>query len=115
MSPSLSQELAIHIIERDERQPHEYLSNREFQVLLQLGAGRSAAAISEALKLSPKTVRTYRMRILEKLHLKSTAELIYYAVRHGLVNDVDVAQGDASDDFDDLPKKPNPSARQRSR
>jgi DNA-binding NarL/FixJ family response regulator len=115
VSPSLAEELAIHIIENEERQPHEYLSNREFQVLLQLGAGRNASAISEALKLSPKTVRTYRTRILEKLHLKSTAELIYYAVRHGLVNDGDVNSGGRSPDGDGLPKASQPKAGSRPR
>lgn len=107
VSPSLAEELALHMIENHERQPHEYLSNREFQVLLQLGAGRSALAISEALKLSPKTVRTYRTRILEKLQLKSTAELIYYAVRHGLVSDID----ERGDDGVSGDEPPAPSAK----
>jgi two-component system invasion response regulator UvrY len=113
ISPSLAEELAIHTIENEGRQPHEMLSNREFQVLLQLGGGRSASAISEALKLSPKTVRTYRTRILEKLELKTTAELIYYVVRHGLVNDVDVSGGAASASADPRTERAKPRQRFR--
>ncbi len=64
---------------------HEGLSDREYQVLRLIGAGRTVSQISHELKLSVKTVSTYRARILEKLHLRTSAELIHYAVVHKLV------------------------------
>lgn len=64
---------------------HEVLSDREYQVLRLIGAGRTVSQISNELKLSVKTVSTYRGRILEKLHLRTSAELIHYAVVHKLV------------------------------
>lgn len=65
---------------------HEELSNREFQVLRMLGAGKSVKETAQELSLSVKTVSTYRARILSKMGLKSTADLIRYAVRQGLVD-----------------------------
>lgn len=64
---------------------HEALSDREFQVLRLLGAGKTVGDVARTLSLSPKTVSTYRTRILQKLHLETTAELVRYAVEHGLV------------------------------
>jgi len=89
LTPSLAQELALDLVNgRTGQNPHEKLSNREYQTLLQFGAGKGVQEIASELKLSPKTVRTYRSRILEKTNLKSTAELIFYAINQGLVTDV---------------------------
>jgi DNA-binding NarL/FixJ family response regulator len=66
--------------------PHEALSDREYQVLRMIGSGRSVSEIAEELALSVKTVSTYRARILEKLQLRTSAELIRYAVVHRLVS-----------------------------
>ena len=66
--------------------PHEQLSDRELQVLRLLAAGRPITAISRQLGLSPKTVTTYRARLLHKLRMKSNAELTFYATRHGLIS-----------------------------
>ena len=63
---------------------HESLSDREYQVLSLLGQGKSISQIADYLSLSVKTVSTYRARILTKLELTTTAELIGYAVRHNL-------------------------------
>lgn len=68
--------------------PHDTLSDREFQVLRLLGAGNAVSDIAAQLHLSVKTVSTYRARLLEKLGLRSTAELVAYAIRNGLVGDV---------------------------
>lgn len=65
--------------------PHEELSPREFQVLRLIAAGKSGKAAAAELGLSQKTVSTYRMRLLKKLRLQTTAELIQYAVRERLV------------------------------
>jgi two-component system, NarL family, invasion response regulator UvrY len=69
---------------RSGRPPHDKLSRRELQVLSLIGAGKNATAIAAELDLSVKTVSTYRGRILEKIGLRSTAELIRYAVLQGL-------------------------------
>ena len=66
--------------------PHEQLSDRELEVLRLLAAGRPITAISKQLGLSPKTVTTYRARLLHKLRMRSNAELTYYATQHGLVS-----------------------------
>ncbi len=66
-------------------QPHEALSARELEVFLLLASARSVSEIAERLRLSVKTVSTYRTRILEKMSLASNAEIIQYAVRKGLV------------------------------
>jgi len=65
---------------------HATLSDREFQVMRMMGAGQTVTAIAEALSLSVKTVSTYRARILEKLGLKSSAEIVHYAIQNQLIN-----------------------------
>jgi len=65
--------------------PHERLSDREFQVLRMIGDGRTVSEIATELTLSVKTVSTYRARVLEKMEMRTNAELTRYAVRHGLV------------------------------
>ncbi|MGH7608236.1 MAG: LuxR C-terminal-related transcriptional regulator, partial [Gemmatimonadales bacterium] len=66
--------------------PHQQLSHRELEVLRQLAVGRPITAISQALGVSPKTVTTYRARLLHKLHMTSNAELTFYATQHGLIS-----------------------------
>jgi DNA-binding NarL/FixJ family response regulator len=68
-----------------ERSPHEALSDREFEVLRLLVDGLGPTEIGERLHLSVKTVSTHKTRILEKLNLGSTAELVRYALEHKLV------------------------------
>lgn len=65
--------------------PHERLSRRELQVMRLIAQGRRVGEIAEDLSLSVKTVSTYRSRILEKMEMGSSAEIIHYAVSHGLV------------------------------
>ena len=69
---------------RGGRQPHELLSDREYQVLRMLGAGRTVSEIAAELSLSVKTVSTYRARILEKTGLRTTPELMHYVISHNL-------------------------------
>jgi two-component system invasion response regulator UvrY len=69
--------------DRDER-PHECLSDREYQVLRMIGGGKTVSEIATELSLSVKTVSTYRARILDKMKMRTNAELTHYAVRHGL-------------------------------
>jgi DNA-binding NarL/FixJ family response regulator len=62
------------------------LSQREFEILRLIGSGRQVSQIAETLHLSVTTVSTYRARILEKMNLTTTAELVRYAVRNNLVD-----------------------------
>jgi DNA-binding NarL/FixJ family response regulator len=64
---------------------HDELSDRELEVLKHLAAGESLVRIAELLHLSPSTVTTYRARVLEKMGMKSNAELTRYALEHGLL------------------------------
>ena len=67
----------------DER-PHERMSDREYQVLRMFGSGKTVSEIALSLSLSVKTVSTYRARVLEKMGMRTNAELTHYAVRNGL-------------------------------
>ncbi|MDP9292528.1 MAG: response regulator transcription factor [Verrucomicrobiota bacterium] len=71
-------------IPNGEKQRHEMLSNREFEVMRMIAAGRAIKEIAADLALSVKTISTYRTRILEKMNLKTNADLMKYAVRAGL-------------------------------
>lgn len=66
--------------------PHELLSPRELQVLERITAGQALGEIADALHLSPKTVSTHKMRLMQKLQLNSNADLLKYALRHGLTH-----------------------------
>jgi len=65
---------------------HETLSEREFQIFRKLAAGQSPTEIAEELHLSVKTVSTYRARVLEKMNLKTNADLTYYAIKNSLLD-----------------------------
>jgi two-component system invasion response regulator UvrY len=85
VSSSLAERL-VSIMQKAEQPPHESLSNREYQVMCLLASGKTVTEIAEALSLSIKTISTYRSRILEKMGMKSNAELIRYAVDNHLVS-----------------------------
>ncbi len=85
ISPTLAEKLAYEIGAPSDRPPHETLSNREFQVMRLIAAGRTVTQIAEALSLSVKTVSTYRARILQKMNLTTNADLIHYAIQHRLI------------------------------
>ncbi len=85
ISPAVA-ELLAQEINRDGEQPlHATLSDREFEIMRLLASGITPTDIAERLKLSVKTVSTYRVRLLAKMQLKNNAELTYYAVKNGLV------------------------------
>jgi len=67
--------------------PHEKLSDREYEVLRRIVAGGTVTDIADALNLSVKTISTHKARILEKLDLAGTAELVRYAIEHGLMDE----------------------------
>ena len=66
--------------------PHDSLSERELQVLKMVAAGGPLGEIAERLHLSPKTVSTHKMRLMQKLGIDNNADLVRYATRHGLVS-----------------------------
>ena len=83
MSPALAEELAGRLGE-ETVSAHELLSEREFQILLMLGSGKTGSEISRELSLSPKTVSTYRTRVLQKLGLQTTVDLVRYVLQNDL-------------------------------
>jgi len=85
INPEVAESLASHVDVAEPHVPHENLSNREYEVMCLIAQGRSVGDIAESLRLSVKTVSTYRSRILEKLELRHNAEITRYALRHGLV------------------------------
>lgn len=88
VSSALAEQLAEDL-ERDAAGilPHKKLSDREYEVLLDIARGRTVSDIADKLTLSVKTISTYRARILDKMNLNNNAELVRYALRHDLVED----------------------------
>ena len=84
VSPSLAERLAASLDLNFAGPSHDRLSHREFQVISLIGAGKTAGEIAAELHLSVKTVSTYRARILDKMGMKSTVEIIRYVVEHRL-------------------------------
>jgi two-component system, NarL family, invasion response regulator UvrY len=85
LSDTVSELLANRLDEDPSRPRHLDLSEREFQVLCQIASGITVSQIAERLFISVKTVSTYRARLLDKLGMKTNAELTHYAIRNGLV------------------------------
>ena len=86
VSNSLAEKLAFDLEAGSEKALHEKLSDREFQVMQLIGTGKTIIEIADALSLSHSTVNTYRQRILEKMDMRSNAELIYYVIKNNLVD-----------------------------
>lgn len=86
ITSSLAEKLAFELEVDTEKTPHKTLSDREFQVMCMIAKGRKIKNIAEELFLSPKTVSTYRSRILEKMKMKSNEELTHYAINNHLID-----------------------------
>ncbi len=86
VSPALAERLAIDLHDDAVRPVHETLSDREFEVLRMIASGKTVSQIAEKLHLSVATVSTYRARILEKMNMTTTAELMHYALSNHLVD-----------------------------
>jgi DNA-binding NarL/FixJ family response regulator len=86
VSAALGEKLAGDLSEDAGRPIHEALSHREFEVLRMLAAGKTVTQIAEELHLGATTVSTYRARILEKMKMNTTAELMHYALHNGLID-----------------------------
>ncbi len=85
ITASLAQKLAS-TFDDITQPPHQKLSDREYQVLIEISKGKTIGDIAENLNLSVNTISTYRSRILEKMGLKNNAEIIHYAIQNKLVN-----------------------------
>lgn len=85
ISQAAADELVLDARQEGDRAPHKRLSNREYQVLCRIASGKQVKEISTELALSPKTISTFRARLLEKMHMQTDAELTYYAIHNGLV------------------------------
>jgi len=82
--PDVMQGVVLSMHPDSPDRPHERLSDREYQVLRMIGHGKTVSEIASELTLSVKTVSTYRTRVLEKMGMRTNAELTRYAVQHGL-------------------------------
>lgn len=85
VSESMAEKLAGMVDTARTRAPHETLSDREFEVLRALGSGMMVKDVAAQLRLSAKTVSTYRTRLLDKMGLKTKADLVRYVVLHELL------------------------------
>lgn len=84
ISPATVEMLADELSMPEGRLPHETLTNREYQIFLMLASAKTVTEIAGSLKLSVKTISTYRSRIMEKMHLRNNAELMRYCIKNKL-------------------------------
>lgn len=84
VGPSLAEKIVLQL-SQPAKVPHESLSNRELEVLCSIASGKTVKEIALNLSLSDKTISTYRRRILDKMDMRTNAELTHYAIRNGLV------------------------------
>ena len=85
ISPSLAEALALEASGNAPEPPHRKLSNREFQIFVQLACGKTVTQIANEVHLSVKTISTYRTRILQKMDCSRNADLTAYALKHNLM------------------------------
>ncbi|MDO8812984.1 MAG: response regulator transcription factor [Gallionella sp.] len=85
ISPGVAERLALELGCNHDADPHTQLSDREYQIFRMIVSGIPIGGIADDLSLSVKTVSTHKTRILQKMRMTSSAELIHYAIRHQLV------------------------------
>jgi DNA-binding NarL/FixJ family response regulator len=85
ITPAVAELLADGLGVDSDKQPHELLSEREFQVFLRLAKGETISHMADSMALSVKTVSTYRTRVMEKMKLSTNSDLTYYALKNGLI------------------------------
>ena len=84
ISKEVAELLATELYHEEDKDPHENLSDREFEILKLIAKGKTTKIIAIDLSISPKTVSTYRSRILEKLNMKNNSDLIHYVIDYNL-------------------------------
>lgn len=85
ISSELAVQLAEHLTQQTQELPHQNLSHREYQTLCLIASGKKLSEIADTMILSAKTVSVYRARLLEKMKMRTNAELIHYAITHHLL------------------------------
>ncbi len=85
VSAALAEKLAFLLDDDGTRQPHERLSDREYQVMVMMASGKTASEVAEVMCLSVKTISTYRVRALRKMGMRTNAEFAFYAMKEGLL------------------------------
>ncbi len=86
ISPEVAELLVTDMYHDEEKLPHEYLSDREFEIFKLIVKGDSAKKIASNLNISDKTVSTYRSRILKKMNIKSTSGFVHYAIENNIAD-----------------------------
>lgn len=86
ITPEIAEKLLIHI--KTDKQPHELLTNKEFEIFTLLALGKTTTQVAEALSLALTTVSTHRSRIMQKLDLSTNSELTRYAIAHNIISDI---------------------------
>lgn len=86
VSPALAEKLVFDIQRGTDSPLHEALSDREFEVMRLIASGKTVGEIAEILSLSDKTISTYRARLLEKMRMRTNAELTHYAIKNKLAD-----------------------------
>ena len=86
VSAGLSEKIVNSLVSHNDKPAHERLSNREFEVLCLLAGGKTTKEVAEQLKLSIKTISTFRARVMKKLSLHTNAELVHYAIENGILS-----------------------------
>ena len=86
ISKEVAELLTTTLYHSEDKEPHEYLSDREFEIFKMVASGNKIQEIATKLSISPKTVSTYRSRILEKLSMLNNADLIHYAIDYNLID-----------------------------
>lgn len=89
ISSEVAEQLALGAMPGNAAVPHESLSNREFEVFRMLAAGVSVTSIAGQLNLSVKTVSTHKANLMQKMNLGNSSELVRYAIRHGLTDQLE--------------------------
>jgi DNA-binding NarL/FixJ family response regulator len=86
VSLALAEKLVVDLRRGTDRPPHETLSDREFEVMRLIASGKTVGEIASLLSLSDNTISTYRARILEKMGMKTNADLTYYVIHNKLID-----------------------------
>jgi DNA-binding NarL/FixJ family response regulator len=85
VSPTLAELLVMNLDSGVDKAPHEMLSDREFEIMRLIGSGKTVGEIADLLARSVKTISTYRARILEKMGMRTNAEITYYVIQNNLI------------------------------
>ena len=86
VSETLAETLVVELGSEGSQTPHAGLSDREYEVMVMIASGKTVGEIAVVLSLSVKTISTYRARVLTKMNMKNNAELTYYVIQNGLLN-----------------------------